>query len=79
LAGLVPFLCTRQNEDAGAEKALEFLRQALPVQVTLLIVAFVYLIVLIKELAEKFIGVAERQASLADTQARYLQERLAGC
>lgn len=55
---------------------LQLLKDFLPVEVALIAAVFVYLIFLLRNIAEKFISVAEKQAQLAETQTKYLNERL---
>jgi signal transduction histidine kinase len=55
---------------------LQLLKDFLPVEVAVIAAIFIYLLLLFKGIAEKFISIAERQTRLAEMQAKYLQERL---
>jgi len=55
---------------------LELLKQFLPIEIAVIAAIFVYLLLLFKGIAEKFISIAEKQTELSETQTQYIQQRL---
>ncbi len=55
---------------------IQLLKDFLPIEIAILAAIFIYLLLLFKGIAEKFISLSEKQANLAEIQASYLAQRL---
>lgn len=58
------------------KETLELLQHFLPIEIAIIAAIFIYLLILFKGLAERFISIADKQTKLAETQAQYIQQRL---
>lgn len=55
---------------------IALLKDFLPVEIAVISAIFIYLLLLFKGIAEKFIELSEKQTSFAEKQADYIQQRL---
>lgn len=55
---------------------IALLKDFLPIEIALIFAIFIYLLLLFKRIAEKFIELSEKQTSFAEKQAEYIQQRL---
>lgn len=55
---------------------IALLKDFLPVEIAVISAIFIYLLLLFKGIAEKFIELSEKQTSFAEKQAEYIQQRL---
>ena len=55
---------------------IALLKDFLPVEIAVISAIFIYLLLLFKGIAEKFIELSEKQTTSAEKQAEYIQQRL---